>query len=86
MNHIQDAGQNHFAMNLPNHLHARPYFLKDFIYLFMKEDRKEGRGRGRLPGSREPNAGLNPRALGSGPMPKADAQLTEPPRHPLFFN
>ena len=38
--------------------------------------------------SREPNVRLEPRALRSSPEPKADAELTEPPRHPkpLPFN
>ena len=34
------------------------------------------------PLSREPNVGLDPRSLGSGPEPKADASPTEPPRCP----
>ena len=29
---------------------------------------------------------LDPRPLGSWPQLKADAQLTEPPRHPVPFN
>ena len=37
----------------------------------------------------EPDAGLNPRTLGSQPKPKADTQPAEPPRCPctliLFF-
>ena len=39
------------------------------------------------PLSREPDAGLNPRALGSWPEPKADIWWTEPARCPstLFF-
>ena len=31
---------------------------------------------------KEPNMALNPRTLGSGPEPKAGAQVPEPPRHP----
>ena len=31
---------------------------------------------------REPEAGLDPRTLGSWPEPKADALLTEPSRQP----
>jgi len=32
-----------------------------------------GEGEAGFPPSREPDAGLNPRTLGSGPEPKADA-------------
>lgn len=35
-----------------------------------------------LPLNREPDGRLHPRALGSLPEPKADAEPTEPPRHP----
>ena len=63
------------------------FFFKDFIYLFNREREREreraserrntsrgsGRGRSRLQVGREPNAGLNPRTLGSHPEPKADA-------------
>ena len=42
-----------------------------------------GRGRSRLPASREPSAGLHPRTLGSWPQPKAAAFWpTDPPRCP----
>ena len=37
------------------------------------------------PQSREPYAGLDPRTLGSGPEPKADASPAELPGHPLCF-
>ena len=33
--------------------------------------------------SREPNAELNPKTLGSRPELKTDTQPTEPPRHPV---
>lgn len=32
--------------------------------------------------SKEPDVGLDPRTAGSWPEPEADAQPTEPPRHP----
>jgi len=35
--------------------------------------------------SREPSAGLDPGALGSWPEPKADIELTEPPRRPCYY-
>ena len=34
---------------------------------------------------REPNIGLNPGTLGSGPEPKTDAQLLSEPGTPRFF-
>ena len=43
-------------------------FFKDFMYLFMRDTEREGEAG--FP--QEPDAGLNP---GSGPEPKADAQL-----------
>ena len=57
----------------------------------MREHRKgERRGEGEAgsPLSREHDTGLDPRTLGSGPEPKADAQPAEPPRRsdPLFSN
>uniref|UniRef100_A0A452RWA9 RRM domain-containing protein n=1 Tax=Ursus americanus TaxID=9643 RepID=A0A452RWA9_URSAM len=43
-----------------------------------------GRGRGRLPVSKEPHVGLNPRTLGPGIMIRAKGRCltTEPPRCP----
>lgn len=52
------------------------FFLnKDvFIYLREKENTEdEGKGEADFPLSREPDAELNPRTLGSWPEPKADA-------------
>ena len=43
----------------------------------------EGEG---SPLSRELEAGVNPRTLGSGPDLKADTQLTEPPRCPSLVS
>ena len=57
-------------------------FFKDFIYSFIR-DRAETEGETGSPWSREPDVGLNPRTLGSGSEPKADAQLIEPPGHPF---
>jgi len=54
-----------------------------------REGKKEGgKGEAGFPLSREPNAGLDPRTLGSRPEPKADAQPTEPPRRSskVIFN
>ena len=53
-------------------------FLKDCIYLIgilRSQEREDniGRGRSRLPLKSELKAGLNPRTLGSGPEPKAEA-------------
>ena len=46
------------------------YFLKDFIYLFMRDTERESqrhRQREKQAPCREPNVGLNPRSPGSGP-------------------
>ena len=40
-------------------------FIFLLFYLFIHEDRERGRGRSRLPADQEPDAGLNPRILGS---------------------
>ena len=40
---------------------------------------QEGEGEADSPWSREFDAGLDPRTLGSQPKPKADALPTEPP-------
>ena len=67
------------------------FFFKVFIYSFDREREKEcteageaveGEGEAGSPLSQEPDVGLNPKTQGSGPEPKADAQPTEPPRHP----
>jgi len=42
-----------------------------------------GEGEAGFPQSREPDAGLDPRTLGSRPEPKAATQPTEPRRHPI---
>ena len=45
----------------------------------MREGRVgDGEGEAGSPVSREPEAGLDPRTLGSCPEPKADTSLTEP--------
>ena len=49
-------------------------FLKDFIYLFMRDterERQRHRQREKQVLCREPDAGLNPRSPGSGPGLKA---------------
>ena len=71
-----------------NHLHVcfvmwviLFFYLK--ISLFMR-DRE--RLREKQPPHREPNAGLNPRTLGSRPEPKADAQpLSHPGAPDCYF-
>ena len=40
------------------------FFLKDFIYLFMRDSQREAEGEAGSPLSREPDAGLHPRTLG----------------------
>ena len=66
------------------------FFKILFIYLSERErahkqgERQAEGEAGSLP-SKEPNEGLDPRTLGSRPKPKADAQLTEPPRCPSIL-
>ena len=45
----------------------------------------EGEGEADSPLSREPDAGLNPRTLRSGPELKADASPTEQPRYSIPY-
>ena len=49
----------------------------------MKRGRDIGRGRSRLP--EEPDAGLDPRVLGSQPKPRAEAQPLSHPGFPYLF-
>jgi len=44
-----------------------------------------GEGEAGFPRSREPDAGLHPRTLGSCPEPEGRCVTTEPPRHPCMF-
>ena len=55
-------------------------FLKDFIYLFMRDRERQRQAEGEA-GSmhREPDVGFNPESPGSCPGPKAGAK---PLRHP----
>ena len=57
------------------------FFLKDFIYLFMK-DRERERQRKKQAPCREPDAELDPRTMGSRPEPKEEAQLLSHPGIP----
>ena len=72
------------------------FFPNDFIYVFFcvwerettsmswgKEAEREGESGSLL--SRGPDVGLDPRTPGSWPELKAEAQPTEPPRCPPFF-
>ena len=66
------------------------FFLKDFIYLFMRHTHREkgrdtGRGRSRLPVG-EPDLGLGPGTPGSHPEPKADSQPLSHPGIPKREN
>ena len=50
------------------------YFLKDFIYLFMKDKEKESKtqAEGEAGSMQEPNARFDPGTPGSCPEPKAE--------------
>ena len=62
----------------------RKFFLKDFIYLFMRDTEREAETQtgGEAGSLQEPDAGLHPRALGSRPELKGDAQLLSQPGIP----
>ena len=65
------------------------FFFLRFYLVIRERDRERGRdiGRGRsLAPCREPDAGLNPRTLGSRPKPKADAQPLSHPSVPVIVN
>ena len=65
----------------------RIHFLKDFIYLFMRDTQREGqrhRQREKQAPWRDPNVGLDPRTPGSCPGPQADAQQLSHPGIPVI--
>ena len=59
---------------------SKDVFLKDFIYLFMREARHR-QGEKQVPCG-EPDEGLDPGTPGSRPEPKADAQPLSHPGAP----
>ena len=68
-----------------------PNFKRSFIYSLEREStwaggRVRGRGRSRFPTEQGTQCRLHPRTLGSWPEPKADAELTELFKHPLYTN
>jgi len=54
------------------------------LFIYLRESMSGGgvEGEAGSPPSREPDAGLDPKTPRSWPEPKADAQPTEPRRHP----
>ena len=59
-------------------------FLKDFIYLFMRNrERQRRRQREKQAPCKEPDVGLDPGTPGSHPEPKAEAQPLSHPGIPL---
>ena len=60
------------------------FLKKDFIYLSMRDTQREAETQAeeKQAPCREPDAGLDPRTLGSLPEPKADAQPLSPPGAP----
>ena len=62
------------------------FYLKDFIYLFMRDtERQRHRQREKQAPCRKPDAGLGPGTPGSHPGPKADTQLLSHPGTPVLF-
>ena len=62
-------------------------FFKDFIYLSMRDtegERQRQRQREKQVPCEKPDAGLDPRTVGSCPEPKADAQPLSHPGIPLY--
>ena len=57
------------------------FFFKDFIYLFMRDTERHRKREKQTPCG-EPDVGLDPKAPGSRPEPKADAQLWSHPGVP----
>ena len=59
------------------------FYLKDFIYLFMRDTGREAETQGEKQAPcGEPDAGLDPRIPGSLPEPKGRCSTTEPLRCP----
>ena len=64
------------------------FFLKDFIYLFMRDterERQRHRQREKQTPCREPEVGLDPETPGLCPKPKADTQPLSHPGIPSSF-
>ena len=66
-------------------MQSKQIFLKDFIYLFMRDtgrEKQRHRQREKQAPSREPDAGLDPRTPRPRPAPKVDAQPLSHPGAP----
>ena len=59
--------------------------MRECVHVSMIRGGAEGDGEAGSPVSREPNVRLDPRILRSWPEQTADAELTEPHRHPKFL-
>ena len=75
-------GHHWFALSPLLQFEPRILFLKDFIYLFMRDREAEHRQREKQAPCGEPDTGLNPRTPGSQAKPKADAQPLSHPGAP----
>ena len=73
-------------VQIPVHIYWLHYFFLRFIYSWETKRSRDIHGqREKQAPCREPDAGLDPRTLGSRPKPKADCSTTEPPRHPPYW-
>ena len=83
---LQTKSIVYHIVNCVLHIFHISTFLKDFIYLFMRDrERQRHRQREKQAPCREPDGGLSPRTLGSRPGPKADAQPLSHPGGPVKF-
>ena len=71
----------------PSHVFNRVWFFLKILFIYSWEthrERQRHRQREKQAPCREPDAGLDPRTLGSCPEPKADVQLLSHPGVPPF--
>ena len=96
----QSVESTTLSLSLSLSLSLFPFIFLKVLFIWQRETEREretvrggtqaggvGEGDAGFPLSREPeeDMGLHPRTLGSGPEPKADTRLTEPPRRPCRY-
>jgi len=62
------------------------FFLRFYLFIWQRESTQAGGAEGRGRGSREPDAGPDPRTPGPRPEPKADAQRPSHPGAPSLLS